>query len=77
MVSMGYNNYLGLNIPVLDDGQGKGYIPIEKKTIGVGGFVGTGAVATKAWSGLSTTGKVAVGAGAGAAGYGIYDWLFG
>ena len=30
-----------------------------------------------AWRGLGTTGKVLVGAGAGAVGYGAYDWMFG
>jgi hypothetical protein len=33
MVSIGYNNYLGMNIPYVDYGQGKGYIPVEKKVI--------------------------------------------
>ena len=39
------------------------------------GGIGSGAVSI--WSGLSTTGKVLVGAGAGATGYAAYDWLFG
>jgi hypothetical protein len=35
------------------------------------------APAVSAWNALSTTGKVLVGAGAGAGGYAAYDWLFG
>lgn len=40
-----------------------------------GSFLSGGASA--AWSGLSTTGKVAVGVGAGVLGTSAYDWLFG
>lgn len=76
MFSIGYNKYLGMKIPFLDYGQGSGYIPIEKKTIAVGGFVGSG-VASSAWNALSTTGKVGVGAIGGGIAVGTYDWLFG
>ena len=76
MISIGYNNYLGMKIPFLDYGQGSGYIPIEKKTIAVGGFVGTGAAAS-AWNALSTTGKVGLGVIGGGLAVGTYDWLFG
>lgn len=33
MVSIGWNDYLGLRLPYIDYGQGSGYIPIEKKII--------------------------------------------
>ena len=40
------------------------------------GMIGMG-TATSVWNGLSTTGKVMVGAGAGAGAYAGYNWLFG
>jgi hypothetical protein len=49
--------------------------PVFQDVGGVG-LYGSG-VAKSIWSGLGTTGKVLVGAGAGATGYAAYDWLFG
>ncbi len=41
------------------------------------GIVPIGSMAKSVWGGLGTTGKVLVGAGAGAGAYATYNWLFG
>lgn len=68
MVKIGYNRFLGLNIPFVDYGQGSGYTPIQKKII-----IGPGLVTSPgrmAWNAIGTTGKIAVGA-IGGAGVGL------
>lgn len=77
-----YQDYFGLKLPYVTALSGRekadasGYIDVSKKNIIGGQIVGVGA-AKSIWSGLGTTGKVLVGAGAGATGYAAYDWLFG
>jgi hypothetical protein len=67
--------YNTLGLPYIGNAPAEG-VDMLKKTIVGGQIVGSGAV-TSLWSGLGTTGKVLVGAGAGAGAYAAYDWLFG
>lgn len=55
-----------------------GFVNISKNNTNItpmGGVITSGAGTV--WNALGTTGKVLVGAGAGATGYAAYDWLFG
>ena len=64
MVSIGYNNIGGINVPYIDYGQGPGYIPVNKKII-----LGANVVN---WAGITKTAATA-----GAASSGALDWLGG
>lgn len=55
-----------------------GFVNVSKNNTNItpmGGVIASGA--STAWNALGTTGKVLVGAGAGAGAYAAYDWLFG
>jgi hypothetical protein len=64
-------------LPVV--GGSLGWSGVARNMFGTGAkaIIPVSAPASSFWGSLGTTGKVLVGAGAGAGAYGIYDWFFG